>query len=394
MAKSFSLKKVTIRDAIHGGIELTGPEAAIVDSWWMQRLRFIRQLSTAYLVFPSATHTRFEHSLGAMHLSGQVATRIGFSKTQTELLRLAALLHDVGHGAFAHDVEALLRRRGCKPHEERGIDLIKSTELSDVLKNEGVSLAKLFSVMRGSGIGGMLTSDLGTDRIDYLLRDSYFTGVAYSVIDAERLMESLAFQQGEVMVTEKGRLAAESLLVSRRFMFNVVYFHPAIRISGDMLAKAIDQTIESGEITVQEVENGTDFSLLERLSKTNEIAKRVLERRLFKKALVIDINENSTVKETLARAGAEEQIADELERQGIASDDFTISMPELGRAGGFSVRMVRHDGGIEDVAKTSPLIQALRKEYREAHCIIACDEKNKPKALKAARKLFGKDCGH
>ncbi|MFH1257462.1 MAG: HD domain-containing protein, partial [Candidatus Micrarchaeota archaeon] len=228
-----------IRDSIHGNIELTPLEIAIIDTPELQRLRYVRQLSLAYLVYPSALHTRFEHSLGTMHLTKLLSERLFRDKEEKQLLRLAALLHDVGHSAFSHLPEELIRKVTGKSHEKMGEEKILSGNIAQILEKHQISPKKLAKFMKGSK-AKIISSELGTDRMDYLLRDAYFTGVAYSVVDAQRLLLSLTYENGRLALEEKGILAAESLLVSRYLMFNAVYNHHAVRIAAAMLNKGLE----------------------------------------------------------------------------------------------------------------------------------------------------------
>lgn len=381
------MHKTVVRDAVHGNIELSPLEEKIVDSKLMQRLRFIRQLSTAYLVYPSAQHSRFEHSLGAMHLSGVLARKLEFTQEETQMLRLTALLHDVGHGAFAHDTDEIILERTGKLHEERGIDLVANGEIGREIEKASLQLDDLFEVMKGKGSGGMLSSDLGADRIDYLLRDAYFTGVSYSLIDAERLMDSVVFRKGEVMITEKGRLAAESLLISRHFMFNAVYYHPAVRISKQMLKMAVIKALEEGKIRLEDVALGTDYALLEKLSSFSPLAQRIFERRLYKKAVVVDAHSNSFYEKFFSSKKAEKEIVGELEKAGLKEGEFVVCMPESS-AKKFSVKLEKPDGGVEELARTSALIRALQQPSDAGKLIVACEEKNKHKAHEALARLL------
>ncbi len=381
------MHKTVVRDAVHGNIELSALEEKIVDSKEMQRLRFVRQLSTAYLVYPSAQHSRFEHSLGAMHLSGVLAKKLEFDKQEAQLLRLAALLHDVGHGAFAHDTDELILQRTGKLHEERGIEMVASGQIGKEIEKSGLELEDLFSVMEGKGSGGMLTSDLGADRIDYLLRDAYFTGVSYSLIDAERLMDSVVFRKGEVMITEKGRLAAESLLISRHFMFNAVYYHPTVRISKQMLKTSVSNALKEGKIGLDDVALGTDYALLEKLASFSPLAQRIFERRLYKKAVVVDAHSSSFYEKFLSSKKAESEIDHALESAGFAKGEFAVCMPESS-AKKFSVKMEKADGEVEELAKTSPLIRALQQPSDAGKLIVACHEKQVHKAQKALARLL------
>lgn len=377
-----------IRDAIHGSIEFSPIEERVLDSPLVQRLRYVKQLSTAYLVFPSAQHTRLEHSVGAMHLTGRLCSNLGVEPTEAELLRLAALLHDVGHGAFAHDIEPLMRKYTGLDHEERGIRLVKDSELAQLVEDAGFSLKALRERMEGKGRGSMLVSDVGTDRIDYLLRDAYFTGVAYSLIDADRLLRTLALHGNDIVVTEKGRLAAESLLVSRYFMFNVVYYHPAARIAGAMVVKAADSAIRDKKLAADEVMAETDCGLLVKLKALGYgLAGRVFDRRLFKKALVVDAGRDAKAKAFFAGKGAFEAVNDAMADAGFDGDEFVACMP-MTSTRKLHAKLLNNDGKLEELTANSDLMKALESERREAQFILATDESGKEKAAAAVRKLF------
>lgn len=376
-----------IRDAIHGSIEFNALEEKIIGSPLVQRLHFVKQLGTAYLVFPSAQHTRFEHSIGAMHLTGSLCRRLGIDEAKSELLRISALLHDVGHGSFAHDTEGIMMRLTGVNHEKRGLELVKKSPLADEIEAEGLSFKELGRLMEGEGLGSMLTSELGTDRIDYLMRDAYFTGVAYSLIDADRLLHSMAVKEGRVYVTEKGRLAAESLLVSRYFMFNVVYYHPTVRIAGGMAVKAIETAIENGDITTSDALCGTDYGVLSALAPKHPLAARVLERRLLKKALVVDTAADEVAAKFIAGNNALKEIEDALAGAGIGRDGYVACMP-LTHTKPLSVPLLTNDGRVIDIAKTSSIITGVQQERRERHFILGVAEENKEKAAKAVARLF------
>ena len=271
--------KITVRDAVHENIELNSLEAQVLDSKPMQRLRYVRQLSLTYLVYPSALHTRFEHSLGTFHLTSQLVGE-NFGGEQAQLLRLYALLHDVGHPAFSHLSEPILEKRFKKSHEQMGADIIRRSEISDILSKHGYSSKELLS-LASKPAGKVVSGGFGTDRIDYLLRDAYFTGVAYSLIDAQRLLRSLLFKGNELVLSEKGFLAAESLMVSRYLMFSAVYNQKAVRIASAMLLKALDKAVDAREISAEDVAQGTDDALLSSLSRDSLISM-ILHRRLFK----------------------------------------------------------------------------------------------------------------
>ncbi len=379
---------VVIRDAIHGSIELNALEEKVLDTPVVQRLRGLRQLATAYLVFPSAQHTRFEHSLGTLYLASRLCAHLGFSPKRSQAIRLAALLHDVGHGAFSHLSEPFLKRELRKNHEELGVVKLRECGILDELEKEGVGRRDLEKLLLSkSKDSALVTGDLGTDRLDYLLRDALFCGVAYSVVDGQRLLETLKFEKGSLVVGEKGRVPAESLLVSRYLMFNSVYFHHAVRISYEMLRKAIGNALDDGKISIADVADGTDYELMHALlGQCNPLAVRVAQRKLYKRAFSIDAGSSDGLRGFFKnRDNAEKELNIEFSRV-CGFDEFVLCLPQAHTLP-LSVEISR-EGKVEPLAKSSPLARALEGESAEREFIVACKPENKPKLEKAAKNFF------
>ncbi|MEM4272582.1 MAG: HD domain-containing protein, partial [Candidatus Bilamarchaeaceae archaeon] len=271
-----------IKDPVHGNISLSEFEGRIIDTPQFQRLRGIRQLGMTYLVYPGAMHTRFEHSIGTMHLASLICERLGISGERKELVRAFALLHDVGHAAFSHESERALGER-YSGHEERGRAII-SGPLKDLL-SEKFSASEMLSA--GKGILGAITSgELGADRMDYLLRDAHHIGVSYGVVDMERILHTLRVEGNEVVLGKGGLEAAESLLVGRFMMFSTVYLHKTVRIGSAMLNRAISLSLQDG-MDPSVVLNWPDAVALNEMLKTRRggaFASALLERRLYKLA--------------------------------------------------------------------------------------------------------------
>ena len=191
-----------ITDPIHRYIRFTELEREIIDTPVFQRLRKIRQLAGAHLVYPSAQHTRFEHSLGTMHLAGLAGQTLldkGYieKKDQLEGLRLAALLHDIGHGPFSHLFEEVLIGKGISTssHENMGKKIIRETIIKDILEKYGYDSDYICNLSFGESpimfYNEIIAGGLSSDIMDYLPRDSFFTGVEYGKIDYYRLISSL-----------------------------------------------------------------------------------------------------------------------------------------------------------------------------------------------------------
>jgi hypothetical protein len=369
-----------IRDAIHGGIDVNPLEEQILDHPLVQRLRHVRQLSLVHLVYPSALHTRFEHSLGSMHLSGKLANSLGLSDEQVQLVRLAGLLHDVGHGAFSHSSDRLLIAKTGRTHEMRGMELVRGSSLRNVLHQSGIHVSDLEKVFGGQGPGALISSELGCDRMDYLMRDAYFTGVSYSLLDHQRLLETMTLKDGQLVIQEKGAVAAESLLVSRHLMFNAVYLHPTVRICEAMVEKMLDTSLQDGQITMEGVAHGTDDAVLADLAeKRNALANRLLKRQLFKKTFVQAAANGMTETQKVQQ---ERQIHDALADAGLEPDQYVIcSPPERKIHAG--IRVLTKAGDVLPLEKTSNLVAALNAPSSRDTLIVACEKGMEEKVGKA-----------
>ncbi len=246
-----------IKDPIHGYIELSEAERGVLDTWPLQRLRRIRQLAMAHLTYPGAEHSRFQHSLGAMHLSGLFGERLRdlalIDGDDVELLRLAGLLHDVGHGPFSHLFEELLRRRGLS-HEDLGRRIIVETVVADVLGDYGFKPLEVseLSVGRLPGRGFLnqvVAGQFSADTLDYLVRDSYYTGVEYGRIDVRRLIDSVDVLDDVLSMDMTALYALEAFLIARYEMFKAVYFHRTVRAASVMLIRAMELADEALGLT-------------------------------------------------------------------------------------------------------------------------------------------------
>jgi len=271
-----------IKDEIHGTIEFSELEGRIIDSAPFQRLRRIKQMSVTNLVYPGANHTRFEHSLGTAHLASVIAGKVGLDKDEARKVKLYALLHDVGHTAFSHEGEDVLKKH-IKDHEALGEARICRGEIADIL-SENYKPREIAGVRR-SPHGSIITSDLGADRMDYLKRDALNTGVAYGIIDTDRIVHTLAMEKGELYVGKGGLEAAEYLLVARFMMFSAVYMHRTVRIATAMLYKAIEGSIGDGTAEAKRFADLDDESAMALMVGSRfggRYARALLERRLYK----------------------------------------------------------------------------------------------------------------
>ena len=235
-----------IRDPVHGYVKLDDLAQALVGTHQMQRLRWIKQLGLANLVYPGANHTRFEHSLGAYHLARVLADHLGLEEDEKLNVSAAALLHDIGHGPLSHATEAALSPYLRNEHESV-IELLNKGMLKDVMAEQGLRPREIQSIINGENkLGQIVSSEIDADRMDYLIRDSHYTGVAYGVIDHLRLIKMMKIHAGDLVVESGGVQAATSLLMSRLLMHPAVYYHHVCRISECMISSGIRWMIEDG----------------------------------------------------------------------------------------------------------------------------------------------------
>ena len=237
---------VDIIDPIHDFIRVYEHEISIIDKPIFQRLRHIRQLSGAHLTYPAAQHTRFEHSLGVMHiasLAGHALNEKGiFKSDDIEILRLAGLLHDIGHGPFSHLFEEIIQEKKIS-HEDYGKEIILKSEIGDVLSKNGFDKKLITRIAFGNSkfqfmneiVSGMLSADM----MDYLLRDGYFTGAEHAKIDHKRITQSLDIHQKKLALERSALYSFESMMYSRYQMFKAVYFHKTVRAAEVMLIEAL-----------------------------------------------------------------------------------------------------------------------------------------------------------
>jgi len=282
-----------IRDSLHGNLQLNEFEVKLIDTPQIQRLRRIKQLGFTYLVYPGANHTRFEHSIGTMYLASRLTNNLDLSNDQKEMLRICALLHDAGHGPFSHVSESVLE----KSHEELTSKLIKKSYLSDILE-EKCDPKEIIKLISGKGsLGQIISGDLDVDRMDYLLRDSYYTGVAYGVIDVERLIYNMKLEDN-LILKSKGVQAAESMLLARYFMYPSVYQHHTTRIINSMFRRCLNHLFKEGHINPENIYIYDDLDIIikARYQKgfIGDMMHRLDNRKLFKSvySLKLDTLEN------------------------------------------------------------------------------------------------------
>jgi uncharacterized protein len=284
-----------INDPVHGFITIDDPLIfEIISHPYYQRLRRIHQMAFASLVYPGAVHTRLHHSLGAYHLMGLALNElrnkgIEITKEEEQGAKIAILLHDIGHGPYSHALEKKLIR-GVH-HEDISILMLQllNEQFNGQLKN---AIDIFTGEYKKQFLHQLISGQLDVDRMDYLTRDSFFTGVIEGAIGYDRILKMLTVHEGELMIEEKAIYTVEKFLVSRRLMYWQVYLHKTVIAAEKMLVNIIEraqQLIASG-IELQAASNNLNFFLKEHRPDDNFI------RHLEKFAQLDDTDVMCTIK--------------------------------------------------------------------------------------------------
>lgn len=281
-----------IRDPVHGFVKVREAELKVVDTSYFQRLRRIKQLACTYMTYPGANHTRFEHSLGTMHVAGLAATILvdkGYLEEDiVPQVRMAGLLHDVGHGPFSHLYEELLHSKRGITHEDMTSRIVAKTEIGDMLEKGGYSSKRMavMAVGRSPGrrrfLNELVAGTLSADLMDYLLRDSYYTGAGFGRVDITRLIDSFEVVDRRLAIEGDALHSFEALTVARYEMFKAVYFHKTSRAGEAMVLRAME--LVDDDLGLTEVRDLGRYKELDDEGVMHEILSCSGDRREVKKA--------------------------------------------------------------------------------------------------------------
>jgi HD superfamily phosphohydrolase len=308
-----------VRDSIHGLVKITEEEKKIVDTSVFQRLRRIRQLAMTELVYPSATHTRFEHSLGTLYISGRLAGNLDLDEDSIRLVRLAALLHDIGHGPFSHVSEQVISSRASDSvltnegaiHEQIGADIVKNNdEISHILdqKTRKWVASVLSKEIPQSVERDLVTGPADADKMDYLIRDSHCCGVRYGYFDLEWILHTARVIQ-DANTTRLGFdreavWALNQLVLAYHNMHRQVYCHKTRLGTDIMLVRSLQLALDSGVIesagfVFRETKrfreaflSWDDYSILHEITISKKVCGRLMKMLVKRKLPKLIYKEN------------------------------------------------------------------------------------------------------
>lgn len=409
-----------VRDPIHGDIKVTGLLLKLLQTPEVQRLHLIKQLGFAQLVFPGAHHTRFEHSLGAAAIMTRLCDTLDL-RDDRDTLTAAALLHDIGHGPFSHTLESILMTRFGIDHvgltlqlingdydvfEPREKKYLPSPTVHTVLAKANLDTKLIGKLIQGRTpktpyLGQLLCSTIDVDQLDYLMRDAYYTGVAYGMIDLQRLLQTITILRNTIMVKRKGVSAVENILMARGLMYSSVYFNKTVRIAELMLLKALETAPDKEPFLFYRM---TDAEIIHALKGKgpyqDEIMTRLKYRTLFKQAYAASFNDLSQPQQKVVRGledaaackAKERDLEDALKipaghlildvpRQEILRTEPRINLTEIG---------VEDNKKRRSLDEFTPIASAIRSRLAPDWAVmVITDERHRALASKrAARYLF------
>ncbi len=355
-----------IKDAVHDYVDVEGAARDLLDTRAVQRLRHVKQLSTVRLVYPSANHTRFEHSLGVYHLARRALDQLGVDGARAEAVEAAALLHDVGHGPYGHQTEPVIERRLGRHHDDVE-DLLVEGEIAATLESHGLNPAVVADHVAGeTRLGQLVSGELDVDRMDYLVRDAHHTGVPYGTIDPGRLVRTLTFVDGDLALAEGNVPSAESLLVARALMNATVYRHHVSRIAGATLERAGERLLDETDLDPATFARLTDDELLAALREcpaTEDAARRLIDRDLYKRAVWLGREDTPDRLLDLDHAETREAEREVADRAGVDPTSVLLDCPGDPSMPESSTRVVV-DGDPRRLDAESPLVEGLQAAQR------------------------------
>lgn len=426
----------TIQDTIHGSVKFSGPFLKLLNSPEIQRLSEIKQLGLTKLVFPGANHTRLEHSIGAYHVAEKMANSLDLDDEEKDLVKAAAFLHDIGHAPFSHTLEAIIADRTSMDHMDITKEQIKGERVIEdrdvpsiptILEESGISPDKVADLIKGEDesehvsitdykgkshdgqryfgeeryLYQMINGAVDVDQLDYLLRDSHYTGAAHGIIDIERLLQTAEIYNGNLVISKGGVPAVEGMLVARGLMYSSVYFHKTCRIAELMLSKAVESVETEIRYKGRDIHQMTDWELLCFLKDQGGFSAKIVDRlkfrRLYKRCFSLTKEEfegaEGLPEGFTGRVKEIKELESDIAQEGglderrilvdVPHEELKLSEPRLKETG---VKIL-DDGKLSKLYIYSPLARALQKRDTQTWVmLVSCPPEERDRLGKIAQK--------
>jgi HD superfamily phosphohydrolase len=405
-----------IKDPIHGYVHISKVEKETIDTLPLQRLRRIKQLNFADFVYPGANHTRFEHSVGVMHLAGVLGRSlpVEMSEDAIQRVRLAGLFHDLGHGPFSHTFDQMLLKKLNKTHEDLTPWIINGTELKDVLTDHGFKTADLAKLAVGRSnkerefMNQMITSAVDVDKMDFLVRDTHHTGAEYGRVDIYRLIYTMDVLDDTLVVGSSALPTLEAFLIARVESFKAIYYHKTVRSAQILLVKALEAADEELGIcdfkTPEKYMEMDDYSLwseLKKCKRSRQIIKDLERRRLLKCAYEREVQVgDKAVSRLFGLEGIRKQVEDEIATlSGVQSGNVFIDTPSLPSIpyrhaldfDPMEIPILEVEKNVRKLRKATELSRTIEVLRGFVNIVrVYTDEKNRDSVRTASEKVLGK----
>jgi hypothetical protein len=345
MEKAWGFIKCPLYNYIH----INRLEKDLIDTYPFQRLRRLRQLVGAEYAYPGACHSRLEHSLGVMHLAGELSENMAkngqFTQDEVQEIKIAALLHDVGHGPFSHVFEPLLMQNLHKTHEDMTTWIIRKTEIADIIKRESMDPIRVSELAVGRlkntnkrFANQIISSAVDVDKMDFVGRDTYHTGAEYGHVDIFRLIYTMDVMDNNIAVDLTALTTLETFILARIESFRAIYFHRVSRAAQIMLERAI--SLAKDELGLTRFDDVEDYLKLDDYTmwtslKESKSCKSIIEGLEMRQLLKQAYEKTFLAKdEMLTSVLTNEKIRIELENEiaaasNLTSGEVTIDVPSM-----------------------------------------------------------------
>ncbi|MEW5954974.1 MAG: HD domain-containing protein [Candidatus Micrarchaeota archaeon] len=375
-------------DAIHGPIILSPLEQALHRTPAVLRLTRVKQFEASHGGFwITANNTRFQHSLGTMHLAGRLARQLKLPEQEQAELRIAGLLHDIGHAAFSHATEPFIKKHLGLDHEQIAHEMLKRQGVPEFLERNGIDYERVLAKINGEGTGEILTE--WADRIDYLQRDARFsTGMSQIIMalsrDLNKLAANLVLRDGKVCVKEEAKPLAERFARYRNYFFTTLYLHPSALMARELLTRAVDRGLREKKISPHDLllsdEQLVDKMLAAKIPEAKHFETGLIAHN-FTPAFAIDFTSlnargKQAVNDPKFKAGLERRLRETAGKAEVV----TAATPKFEKP--FEYRVLRKDGRVEDVAYAPPVADS------DKVFLVACSDRKKAGEMRKTVKEF------